>query len=73
MFLRVAASAADPLESHPLTQRALAAVEQFVPVPVARRNLLWSLGLGAFGLAFSITVVAAYLPPLLSKFTDRRC
>jgi MFS family permease len=52
-----------------LAQRALAAVEQFVKVPFARRNLLWSLGLGAFGLAFSITVVAAYLPTLLSKFT----
>jgi MFS family permease len=53
-----------------LTQRALAVVEQFVKVPAARRNLLWSLGLGSFGLAFSITVVAAYLPPLLAKFTD---
>ena len=28
------------------------------------------LGLGAFGLAFSITTTAAYLPPLLEKFTD---
>lgn len=32
--------------------------------------LLWFLGLGAFGLAFSITTTAAYLPPLLGKFTD---
>ncbi len=34
-----------------------------------RRNLVWVLGLGAFGLAFSITTTAAYLPPLLHKFT----
>lgn len=30
------------------------------------------LGLGAFGLAFSISITAAYLPPLLAKFTDSR-
>lgn len=35
-----------------------------------RRALVWILGLGAFGLAFSITTTAAYLPPLLEKFTD---
>jgi MFS family permease len=34
------------------------------------RHLVWTLGLGAFGLAFSITTTAAYLPPLLSRFTD---
>jgi MFS family permease len=34
------------------------------------RYLVWTLGLGAFGLAFSITTTAAYLPPLLSRFTD---
>src|SRR3954468_14245594 len=39
------------------------------PAPV-RRTLFWKLGLGAFGLAFSITTTAAYLPPLLSRFTD---
>jgi MFS family permease len=33
------------------------------------RRLLWTLGLGAFGLAFSITTTAAYLPPLLHRFT----
>ena len=33
-------------------------------------GLIWSLGLGAFGLAWSITTVAAYLPPVLEKFTD---
>ena len=31
---------------------------------------MWLLGLGAFGLAFSITTTAAYLPPLLEEFTD---
>ena len=35
-----------------------------------RRGLVWILGLGAFGLAFSITTTAAYLPPLLEQFTD---
>ena len=34
-----------------------------------RRSLFWVLGLGAFGLAFSITTTAAYLPPLLHRFT----
>ena len=33
-------------------------------------GLMWSLGLGAFGLAWSITTVAAYLPPVLEKFTS---
>ena len=35
-------------------------------------RLPWMLGLGAFGLAFSITTTAAYLPPLLGRFTDSR-
>jgi MFS family permease len=38
--------------------------------PVVRRRTFWTLGLGAFGLAFSITTTAAYLPPLLRHFTD---
>jgi MFS family permease len=46
-----------------------AEVERRAPPPV-RRTLFWTLGLGAFGLAFSITTTAAYLPPLLSRFTD---
>jgi MFS family permease len=33
-------------------------------------RLMWALGLGAFGLAFSITTTAAYLPPLLHRFTS---
>ncbi len=37
-----------------------------------RRGLVWILGLGAFGLAFSITTTAAYLPPLLERFTDSK-
>jgi maltose/moltooligosaccharide transporter len=36
--------------------------------PVQRR-LLWTLGLGAFGLAFSITTISVALPPLLDTFT----
>jgi MFS family permease len=36
-----------------------------------KRGLVWTLGLGAFGLAFSITVTRAYLPKLLEdKFTS---
>jgi MFS family permease len=31
---------------------------------------VWTLGFGAFGLAFSLTVTAAYLPPLLDRFTS---
>jgi MFS family permease len=41
------------------------------PSPVTGQGrLVWTLGLGAFGLAWSITTVAAYLPPVLGKFTD---
>jgi MFS family permease len=40
------------------------------PPSAAQKRLIWSLGLGAFGLAWSITTVAAYLPPLLGEFTD---
>src|SRR4051812_10959449 len=40
-----------------------------VTLPTATRGLVWSLGLGAFGLAFSITTTAAYLPPVLQQFT----
>ncbi len=41
------------------------------PLPAAgQRPLIWTLGLGAFGLAWSITTVAAYLPPLLGSFTS---
>jgi MFS family permease len=46
----------------------IAELERRAP-PVSRR-LFWTLGLGAFGLAFSITTTAAYLPPLLSRFTN---
>jgi len=33
-------------------------------------RLIWILSLGALGLAWSITTVAAYLPPLLGEFTS---
>src|SRR4029078_13691113 len=36
------------------------------------RSLFWVLGLGAFGLAFSITTIAAYLPPILNRCTESR-
>jgi MFS family permease len=38
--------------------------------PAVTRSIYWILGLGAFGLAFSITTTAAYLPPLLNRFTE---
>jgi MFS family permease len=41
-----------------------------VPLRRRRRGLPWLLGMGAFGLAFSLTTTAAYLPPLLNRFTD---
>lgn len=46
------------------------ASQALATVPQVQRRLLWKLGLGAFGLAFSITTTAAYLPPLLHRFTD---
>jgi MFS family permease len=45
---------------------------KIVPLPQRRRGLAWLLGFGAFGLAFSLTTTAAYLPPLLEKFTESR-
>jgi MFS family permease len=44
--------------------------ERSARAPTVQRRLFWILGLGAFGLAFSITTTAAYLPPLLSRFTE---
>src|SRR4051794_23655455 len=43
-----------------------------VPLQQRRRGLPWVLGLGAFGLALSLTTTSAYLPPLLGRFTDSR-
>ena len=43
-----------------------------VPLQRSTRGLPWILGLGAFGLAFSLTTTSAYLPPLLERFTDSR-
>ncbi len=34
------------------------------------RRLVWTLGLGAFGLAFSLTTTATFLPRLLHRFTE---
>ena len=53
-----------------MRDRAVAAVSAVVGVSGSRRGLIWSLALGAFGLAFSITITAAYLPPLLGEFTS---
>src|SRR5438093_215930 len=46
------------------------ASQALVILPPVRRRVFWTLGLGAFGLAFSLTTTAAYLPPLLRRFTD---
>jgi MFS family permease len=45
---------------------------KIVPLPQRRRGLSWLLGLGAFGLALSLTTTSAYLPPLLGRFTESR-
>ena len=39
------------------------------PPELGHARVVWTLGLGAFGLAFSLTTTAAYLPPLLGQFT----
>jgi len=38
--------------------------------PEQTTRLIWTLGIGALGLAWSITTVAAYLPPILGTFTS---
>jgi MFS family permease len=48
------------------------ATAKIVRLPHRQRGLAWILGFGAFGLAFSLTTTAAYLPPLLGKFTESR-
>ena len=53
-----------------MRDRAVAAVSAVAGVSGSRRGLIWALALGAFGLAFSITTTAAYLPPLLGEFTS---
>src|SRR5919108_4500410 len=52
-----------------LRERPLRAVRAVADVPSPQRALIWALGLGAFGLAFSIRTTAASLPPLLQEFT----
>lgn len=49
-------------------------LERIDPAAGARvpRRLVWTLGVGAFGLAWSLTTVAAYLPPVLHRFTSSR-
>jgi len=36
------------------------------------RGLIWTLGVGVLGLTWSLTTVAAYLPPVLHEFTHSR-
>lgn len=50
--------------------RSSLATEPVIALPAGRGRPVWALGLGAFGLAFAITTTAAYLPPLLGRFTD---
>jgi REP element-mobilizing transposase RayT len=38
--------------------------------PPPSEGLIWALGLGSFGLAWSISTVAVYLPSVLQRFTD---
>jgi MFS family permease len=46
-----------------------AAAHELATLPPVQRRLLWTLGFGAFGLAFSITTISVALPPLLHTFT----
>jgi MFS family permease len=46
------------------------ASEALVALPPAPRRLFWTLGFGAFGLAYSITTISVALPPLLHTFTE---
>ena len=55
----------------PLSRPSIGAERELSP-PGTRRGLVWTLGLGAFGLAFSLTVTAAYLPPLLGRYTESK-
>ena len=48
----------------------LEVVDRSAPAAPEVGRLIWLLGLGAFGLAWSITTVAAYVPPVLEKFTS---
>ncbi len=45
------------------------ASHELAAVQPVQRRLFWTLGLGAFGLAFSITTISVALPPLLHMFT----
>jgi len=54
------------IEQLDLPRRVAAPFQRGGPVT----GLVWRLGLGAFGLAWSITTVAAYLPPVLRQFTS---
>ena len=57
----------------PIEDEAMSTVSaKIVPLPQRQRGLSWILGLGAFGLALSLTTTSAYLPPLLQQFTDSR-
>lgn len=38
--------------------------------PASTRRLMWTLALGAFGLAWAKTTVGTYLPAVLARFTD---
>jgi MFS family permease len=48
----------------------LEVVPALEPAVRSPRTIAWTLGLGAFGLAWSITTVSAYVPPLLAQFTS---
>jgi MFS family permease len=51
------------------SSRSSSAASPAVPREPSFARPIWTLGLGAFGLAFSLTTTAAYLPPLLGQFT----
>ena len=44
--------------------------QALLAAPRSPRGIYWTLGFGAFGLAYSITTISVALPPLLSTFTE---
>jgi MFS family permease len=60
------------VQSEPSSTSSAAASSSTAPErspDTATGKTIWALGLGAFGLAFSLTTTAAYLPPLLEDYT----
>jgi MFS family permease len=58
-----------PSERSSTSSAAASSPAASAPPERGTKRTIWVLGLGAFGLAFSLTTTAAYLPPLLEDYT----